>query len=99
MTTTTATFYAFEFLNETAVGPFATRELATAWMTKHVPPEDIDGSPENATSDCPSEGYRVGDLAAVNEQLSSPIFESPADAAARYAECYAEYYPNFKFVP
>ena len=96
---TTTAFYAFEFLNETAVGPFATRELATAWMTKHVPPEDIDGTDDNAKGDLAGEGYRVGDLATVEGALGSPTFESPADAAARYAECYAEFYPTFKFIP
>lgn len=93
---TAATFYAFEFLNETAVGPFATRELAAAWMARVVPAQDINGTPENDATELAGDGYRVGDLAEVNEQLSSPIFETPDAAADRYAECYAEFYPNFK---
>jgi hypothetical protein len=93
MTTTAPTFYAFELMNQTAVGPFATRDDAAAWMARVVPAEDQDGTPENATSDIAGDGYRVGDLAEVNDMLSTPEFETPEHAADRYRECYAEFYP------
>jgi hypothetical protein len=85
-------FYAVETLNDTAVGPFATRELADAWILAVVPPCDRLGA-----GDYPARGYRTIPLT----QLSDPhLFldltrETPAEAAARYRDCYAEYYPDF----
>ena len=75
--------YVFETMNESAIGPFASRDAAEAWLVKVVPPEDRDGAPENKVSDISGEGYRIGTLAEVNDQLSSPQFETPTAAEAR----------------
>jgi len=93
MTATAPTFYAFELMNQTAVGPFATREDAAAWMARVVPAEDQDGTMENDGSDMDGDGYRVGDLAEVYDMLGTPEFETPDAAADRYRECYKEFYP------
>ena len=88
----TSMLYIFELMNESAVGPFADHASARAWMARVVPPEDQLGN----EADYPGSGYRIGTLAEVNEQLSSPEFETPEHAEGRYAECYEEYYPGFK---
>ena len=90
------TYYVFETMNETAVGPFADEHAAQEWMLEVVPPEDILGTHENEAADYSGQGYRVGTPEEVREQLSSPVWETPDAAKARYAECYAEYYPNFR---
>jgi hypothetical protein len=79
--------YVFETTNESAVGPFADRPTAEAWMLRVVPPEDQDEL----------SGYRIGTLEEVNEHLSDPQFETPDAAEGRYRECYEEFYPNFRF--
>jgi hypothetical protein len=79
-------FYAYESINYTAVGPFATQAEAQAWITRVVPPEDREEADEN--------GFRV--ISGETAKDYAEEFETPEAVEARYAECYAEYYPNFK---
>jgi hypothetical protein len=90
------TVYIFEPMNDTAVGPFETRELAQAWMMRVVPPEDQDGTPENKKHDDYECGWRIITREEISEYTDHAQFETPKAAALRYAECYDEYYPNFK---
>jgi hypothetical protein len=87
-------FYAYETTNNTVVGPFATEGEARDWMIRAVPPEDRNGTPENAASDLPNQGWDVDALEEITE-LIDPEFETPAEAETRYADGYADYYPNF----